>query len=345
MILMILGVYWGATFVNLFGLKLSSLVSSVGVISGTIFPTVLMSILGLVWWWGGHSLEISMSFDAMMPDLTHIRDWVFLAGLVLTFGGMEVSAVNASEVINPTRTYPRAILLSLIIVMSIFIFGSLALAFVVPPQDISLVAGVMQAFTYFFDQFHMRWAIRVMAFLVAVGTLAEIVTWIIEPSRGIYIAGTQVELPKFFHKLNRHGVQARILIIQGCIVTALSLIFFLMPTVNSSYWILTALTAQLYLIMYILMFIEGIRLRYSKPKVKRAYKIPCGNFGMWVVGMTGIASCLGVIGISFFPPVHVDIGSIVFFELFLGIGLVVTCAVPFIINHFKNSSWKMKSVK
>jgi len=40
MIGLILIVYWGATFINLFGIKRSSIISTVGVISGTIFPTL-----------------------------------------------------------------------------------------------------------------------------------------------------------------------------------------------------------------------------------------------------------------------------------------------------------------
>lgn len=74
-------------------------------------------------------------------------------------------------------------------------------------------------------------------------------------------------------KTNKIGVQRNILIIQGCIVTILSLLFVVMPSVQSFYQILSQLTVLLYLIMYLLMFASVIYLRYSMKDAERPFRI------------------------------------------------------------------------
>ena len=52
-----------------------------------------------------------------------------------------------------------------------------------------------------------------------------------------------------------HGVAANLLITQAVIVSFICLAFLLMPSISGSYWLLTALNIQLYMIMYVMMFI------------------------------------------------------------------------------------------
>lgn len=70
----------------------------------------------------------------------------------------------------------------------------------------------------------------------------------------------------FFQKTNKIGVQKNILYIQGGAVTLLSLLFVVMPSVQSFYQIMSQLTVVLYLIMYMLMFSAAIYLRYNMKK-------------------------------------------------------------------------------
>jgi amino acid transporter len=60
-------------------------------------------------------------------------------------------------------------------------------------------------------------------------------------------------------------------------------LFLFEPTISASYWILSALTTHLLVIMYVLMFGAVIRLRYTQPDRPRPYKIPGGlpGCGSW----------------------------------------------------------------
>ncbi|MFH1305338.1 MAG: amino acid permease, partial [Candidatus Omnitrophota bacterium] len=132
------------------------------------------------------------------------------------------------------------------------------------------------------------------------------------------------------------------LMVQAAIVTALAFIFLLMPTVSSSYWILSALCILLYLIMYIFFYISAIKLRYSRPDVPRPYKIPGGNFGMWITAGIGLLGALFTLCIGFFPPAQLKTGNIYFYEGFLITGVVLMCLAPLVIYHLKKPAWNLQ---
>ena len=344
-VIIILGVYWGATLASFRGMKTAGWISTVGVIAGTLIPGVAIIILGIMWMAGGNPPQISMTVKDLVPNMSSLRNIVFLAGVLLTYAGMEVSAVHAQEVKNPQRDYPRAIFLATFIVLVIFILGALSVAIVVPQAQISLVAGLMEAFTTFFNAYHIAWVIPIVAFMVTVGALGQVTAWIVGPSKGLFATAKQGDLPPFFQKVNKNGVSVNLLIVQGAIVTVLSLVFLLMPNVSSSYWILSAFAIQLYLIMYNLLYAAAIKLRYSEPDVARAYKVPGGNFGMWIVAGIGIIGALFAIFIGFFPPAQLKSGSILFYESFLIIGILTMCAVPMIIYKCRKPHWKPQEIE
>ena len=255
---------------------------------------------------------------------------------------MEVSAVHAQEVKNPQKNYPRAIFLATLIILVLFILGSLSIAIVVPQSKISLTAGLMQAFTNFLDAYHIKEAIPLLALLITIGALGQVTAWIVGPSKGLFATAKEGNLPPFFQRVNKNGVPVSLLTVQGLIVTVLSMVFLFMPNVSSSYWILTALTVQLYLIMYNLLYASAIKLRYSEPDVPRAYKIPGGNLGMWLVAGIGILGALFAIFIGFFPPAQLKAGNILFYEMFLIIGILAMCAAPMVIYQMKKPHWLSK---
>ncbi len=59
-----------------------------------------------------------------------------------------------------------------------------------------------------------------------------------------------------------------VLLMQGGIFTILCAVFLLMPTVSSSFWVLSAVTSILSLLVYIAMFAAALRLRYRYPECK-----------------------------------------------------------------------------
>jgi amino acid transporter len=335
----ILVIYWAGTLANLRGIRTSTWISGIGV-AATLIVSGLVIALGIVWMLQGQPVALEISLQAFVPDFSNLHTLVFLAGILVITSGIEVSAVHAGDVRSPGRTFPVAILLSCIVSFCALLLGGLAIAIVVPVEKLSLTAGLMDAFAAFFHAYHISWLIPAVAGLVVLGSIGEVSAWIIGPSRGLLVTARDGVLPPFFQKINRHKAPVNILLIQAFAVTGLVLLFLFMPTVNSVYWILTVLTAQLYLVMYFFLFLAGIVLRYRQPMTPRAFRVPGGLFGMWCLGLMGIAGCLFTFSLGFIPPANVDSGNLLFFESFLGIGVIAMITLPLVLYQIRKPHWQ-----
>ncbi|MGH2639064.1 MAG: amino acid permease, partial [Rhabdochlamydiaceae bacterium] len=334
--------FWALTWLNMKGMKISGWISSFGVVVGSFIPAAVIIFLGCAWYISGKPLQIDLSWDSFIPNMSSPEQWVIFTGVLFSLAGMEMSAIHARDVQNPQRNYPRATLYTIFLVIIPSILGVLSVGSIIPQKEISLTAGTMQAFVSFVGSYNLYTLVPVMAGLVFVGAVASLSTWIIGPSRGLLAAAQNGDLPPQFRQLNKHGMPGNLLITQAWIVTALSLLFVLMPSINSAYWILTVLVAQVYLVMYIIMFVAAIKLRYSHPKVIRAYRIPGGNYGMWIVAGCGIISAFCTLIIGFFPPAQIPTGNVTFYVLFLMIGIGLICLAPSLILKFKKPSWEKR---
>jgi putative glutamate/gamma-aminobutyrate antiporter len=338
-IAVILVMFWAMTLINMFGMRVSGWVSTLGAVTGTLLPGALIIILGCLWFLGDNPIQFTVSWDSFFPDMTNITQLVFFTGVMLSYAGIEMSAIHARDVKDPQRDYPRALLLSVVLILGLYSLGALSLAAVVPQKDITLTAGSMQAFEIFLGKYGLKTLVPMVAFLVFIGAMGSLSTWIIGPCKGLLAAAQGGDLPPTLRKINHKGIPVPMLILQGVIVTVLSLVFVLMPTVSSAFWILSALVTQVYLLMYILMFAAAIRLRYTHPKTKRTYKIPGGKAGVWIVCGFGILSSIFTLVIGFFPPAQIQTGNYLFYFSFLIIGIIVVCLSPYVILLFKKPSW------
>jgi putative glutamate/gamma-aminobutyrate antiporter len=339
----ILAGFWGFTFFNYFGLKTSSWFSAVGVVAGTIIPGFLLIFLGISWLMSGEPMQIQFSYESLIPPMNNIENLVFITGLFLAFGGLEVSAVHAREVREPQKTFPRAILISALLALAIYALGALAIAIMIPKEKISLVGGLMEAFSLFLGHFHLSWLFVPLGLMIILGAVGELNAWIIGPVRALHATSKHGDLPPVFQKLNKHGMPMNLLFFQGVIVTMAAFVFLFMPSASSAFWILSAMSAQLYLIMYFLMFLAAIKLRYSHPHVVRTYRIPYHMPGIWFVGTLGALSSLFAFGIGFVPPGQLKVGSLVFYESFLFGGILLMALIPILIYKFKNPSWHQEA--
>ncbi len=342
-----IAMYWFATWITLKGTDAISKITSRGFLLGTILPGVVIVILAAIWIINGYpvALEHVPSNETTLvsagaghvhprffPHISNISNIAFLAGILLLFAGVEVHAVHAMEMKNPKKQFPASIFLSALISFGLCTLGALAVAIVMPYDQINLQDGLMLTFKRLFDTFHLSWLTNVLGALIAFGALAGIMSWIAGPSRGLLWTARDGQLPKILTKTNKNGIQINILIIQGIIVSILSSLYFIIKDVSVAFFLLSALTIGLYLIMYLLMYAAAIKLRKSQPDLPRTYKVPGGNPGMWIVAGIGFLSVLFSFVVSFFPPSQLPVGSPVLYVGLVFAGNIIFLVVPFIIS-------------
>ncbi|MBQ6689043.1 MAG: amino acid permease [Bacteroidales bacterium] len=335
----VLAIYWTATLIALKGIGWVGKISKWGGLIGTIIPAALLIVLGIIYIaTGGHNyMDMNQSF---IPDLTKLDNLVLASSIFLFYAGMEMMGVHVMDVNNPSRNYPKAIIIGSLATVCIFILGTFALGVIIPAKDINLTQSLLIGFDNFFKYFHIPWAGPVIAIALMFGVLASVLTWVAGPSKGIYTVGKAGYLPPFFQKSNNNGVQRNILLVQGGIVTLLSLLFVVMPSVQSFYQILSQLTILLYLIMYMLMFAAAISLRYKMKSAARPFRLGKGNALMWILGITGFGGSLLAFVLSFIPPGQINIGNTTIWYSVLIIGCVLMVVIPLIIYSRRKPSWR-----
>ena len=338
-LIMVLAIYWVATFISLKGIGWVGKISKWGGMVGTIIPAGLLIVLGIIYIaTGGHNqMDMSQGF---FPDLSKFDNLVLASSIFLFYAGMEMMGIHVMEVNNPAKNYPRAIIIGSLVTVCIFVLGTFSLGFIIPAKDISLTQSLLIGFDNYFKYLHMTWASPVIAVALMFGVLAGVLTWVAGPSKGIFAVGKAGYLPPFFQKANRNGVQRNILLMQGLLVTLLALLFVVMPSVQSFYQILSQLTVLLYLIMYMLMFAAAIYLRYSMKSLARPFRLGKGNGLMWLLGSLGFCGSLLAFILSFIPPSQIATGSSTVWFSVLAIGCIVVVAAPYIIFAMRKPSWR-----
>ena len=335
----VLAIYWVATFIAMKGIGWVGKISKWGGLIGTIIPVSLLIIFGIIYLAsGGHNyMDMNQSF---IPDLSKLDNIVLASSIFLFYAGMEMMGVHVMDVNNPSRNYPKAIIIGSLATVCIFVLGTFALGLIIPAKDINLTQSLLIGFDNYLKYFHMSWAGPVIAIALMFGVLASVLTWVAGPSKGIFTVGKAGYLPPFFQKSNSHGVQRNILLVQGGLVTLLSLLFVVMPSVQSFYQILSQLTILLYLIMYMLMFAAAIRLRYKMKDAPRPFRLGKGNTLMWILGVTGFCGSLLAFVLSFIPPGQINVGSSAIWYSVLIAGCVIMVIIPFIIYALRKPSWR-----
>lgn len=325
-----------ASVINFFGMKSSARFSNFCAITGLLIPMTAIIGFGIIWLLNGNPSQIDWHWNAMIPDMHRPDLWVSLTGVIMSLCGIEIATVHAKDVAHPQKTYPKVLLYSVLIICSTMILGSLAIAVVIPQNDINLVAGIMQTFGMILEHYHLESLMPIVALMIVFGGMGSVSNWIIAPTMGLMVAANDGCLPKFLHKTNRHGAPVYLLFLQIILVWILATMFMFMPSVSSSYWLLTALAAQLYMLMYGLMFATIIRLRRKQLIEHAIFKIPGGFTGFLMIVIAGFIGITMTFGVSFLPPEMLNVGEINRYHIIQLVGLMLMSTPPLFLKIKKD---------
>jgi glutamate:GABA antiporter len=334
----IIVLFWLGVLVTTGGVNIVAELSSSGTVIGTLIPGALLVVFGVVYLLQGNHSAAPMTTRHLLPQWSGLASIVLVVNSFFTYAGVEVNAVHVDEMQNPGRDFPKSIFLAMALVLAVFILPTLAISWVIPSKQISFTAGVMQAFDALFHHFGVGFAVPLIALALAIGALAGMMAWLGGPSEGLLRIGReQGFLPPYFQKVNDRGIEVHILTAQAIVITIIALLYAFIPSVSHAYWIFVAMATQVYLIMYVLMFIAAYRLRRSQPGHSRGYRAPA----LGLLCILGALSSVAALVIGFVPPSqfgHLD--PLTYVLLVLGGLLLIGILPPFLLDRFRRPSWK-----
>ena len=147
-------------------------------------------------------------------------------------------------------------------------------------------------------------------------------------------------LPRYFQHVNANGVQVRILVAQGVVITVIGLLYALVPTVSRAYWIFAALATEVYLIMYVLMFVAAGNLRRRQPEHQRGYRAPA----LIVICVVGVLASVAACIVGLLPPSQLGHTNtpVYVLTMFAGV-LLVGVLPPVLLYRLRRPSWQTGS--
>lgn len=330
----VLVIFWILALSQFGGTKYTAKIAKIGFIVGILLPAAILIILALVYIVQGNPIYIS-SKDTFVPDFTKVNTLVVFVSFILSYMGVEASATHANEMDNPKKEYPLAMLLLVIVAIVVSTLGGLAIAAVIPQDQINLSAGVVQTFAVLLGHFTANNTIlvKIIALLLAFGVIAEVSSWVVGPTRGMIIAAEEGAIPKSWAKTNEHDVPVYLVIAQGIIVSIWDAVLtFGAGGSNLSFLAAMSLTVVIYLSGYILFFVGYIKAILGEG-LNGAYQMPGGKPVKLIVAIVGLATSIFAFFISFVPPTSIAGNAVQSHEYMwmLIISYVISLILPFAI--------------
>ncbi|WP_297818569.1 APC family permease [uncultured Lactobacillus sp.] len=334
--------YWVLTFIATKGVKAFSSVAKYGVLIGTFIPLALMIILTIVWLCQGHQPAIPMTPKGLIPKWNGMSTLALAAGVFFSYTGIDMNAAHIKQLKHPEKDFTKAMFISMILVFLIFVVGTVIIAMIVPEKQINVIYTLNTVFRTLGATIGMPWLYMVLVWAGLCNVLASVITNMAGPSFMLGQAGGSGFLPHWFQEKNKHEMPAHLMYTQIAGMTIIAYLVKLLPNVEGFVIMLTQTITVLYLFYYILMFTTFLKLRYDQPNRPRAFKVPGGKFGAWLVAGLGLISSIFGIVLAIYPPAQVkaEVGSPVTYISVILILVAVILGICFVMYQLsKHHNW------
>lgn len=303
--------YWILAYLASRGLKTFSNIAKYGVIIGSLIPLALMVILAVVWVAQGHQPAIPITPKGLIPKWNGMGTLALAAGVLFSYTGIDMNAAHIKQLKHPAKDFTKAMFISIVLAFLIFVIGTVIIAIIVPVKQINVLYTLFTVFRALGMTIGIPWLYVLLAWALLCNQIAMVVTNMAGPSFMLGQAGGSGFLPNWFQKKNAHGMPAHLMYTQMIGMTIIAYLVKLIPNVEGFVILITQTITVLYMIYYVLMFTTFLKLRHDQPNRPRAFKIPFGKFGAWLVAGVGLISSIFGIVLALYPPTQVksEVGS------------------------------------
>ncbi|HKD18554.1 MAG TPA: APC family permease [Thermoanaerobaculia bacterium] len=285
------------TVVNVVGVEVGKWLSNVGAIARWL-ATALLVVIGVAAWWKFGSAT-RFSGRALQPG-THLKDIIFWSTIAFALTGLESASFLGDEIRDARRTVPRAILVSLPIILVIYLAGTLSVLVAIPSSEVTNLQSIMQAVARAESRIGLAGISPLAGALIAVTALGSVGAWLASVARIPFVAGLDRFLPEGFGRLHpRWGTPWAALVVQAGVTAVFVFLGQAGTNVRGAYDAFVSMTIIWYFIPFLYLFAAAIKLR-GEARVA-GFRIPGGSPAVAILGVLGFLTTLGSIGLSLVP--------------------------------------------
>lgn len=316
------------------GLAKVKLLTSLGAFGSTI-PAILLIILAFV------SFVVYKNAPASTYTLESItpafnpNSMVAISAIIFGYTGGEVVANFVTEIENPRKNYPKAIMISAVLIGIIYVIGSLAITSLMKTSDIQAATGILEAIKVGAQKCGIGdWLVRVVALGISISILGSTVIYIASPVKMLFGSVPKGVFSEKLTKVNEVGIPKNAIYLQAAIVSILLIATSLFPGVDTIYNILVTMTALTALFPYIILFLSYIKIK-KNDMVENPVYVMSNNKSTCII-ITKIVLAICIIGIILTcSPVMENLKMNIIYEIeMIGGGAIVIWSGFYIWNRY-----------
>ncbi len=289
-----------AVGLNIVGIGTGKWLQNIGGLS-VFLPGIVLVALGVYRVTSGIPAN-TISLAGLKPDLSNLPMLNLWATIAFAFAGLELSSTMASEIKEAWRNLPRSIYVTAPIVALVYIIGTCSMLWLVPRDQINVVAGPLQAIANGAGR-NGWWIVAFIALLLTVARIGAVGAWLVGSSRVAFVVGLDRYFPEAFSRIHPRWRTPHVaILVQGIIA-----VFFLLlsvlgkgTTVETAFLILIDMSLLIYFVPYLYLFL--CFMVHCWKRDRGPLVVPGGKAGVLLSGISGFGITLFAMVVAMFPP-------------------------------------------
>jgi amino acid transporter len=188
----------------------------------------LMAVLVIVpfaWFAFGRGSATTFTAAALTPTLD-LDYFSTFSWLLFAVAGAEVAAPYVHDTENPSRNFPRAILLTTLLIGAAYMLSSIAVAMLLPVGEITKATGMYDVWLPWAESLGLSGPLmgRLGMTIITIGSIAAYVIWIESPIRAMFADVPRGTFPTWLTRSDENGTLHHALWVQAAVTGVLILI-------------------------------------------------------------------------------------------------------------------------
>lgn len=333
-----LAVIWVLSIFSMKGMTFGKLFTNVGSLGSTI-PTVFligMAFLAIVVLKKAPSASVYTA-ASMTPKLNG-NSLVAISGIIFAYTGAEISATYVTEMENPKKNFPKAIITAANLICVLYVCGSVAITSLLPTSEIQASTGILDSLTRACELLGIPYIfVQVVAAGITLSVIGALILYIGFPIKILFGNAEKGVFPEKFTENNEHGIPEKAILLQAVIISVLLAAVALLPGVDVIYNVLVTMTALTSLFPYVLLYLAYIKIKKQKKDDPNLYQMTKSKCLGVAIGWLELIVCVLSIAASAFPVMGTFKDNVVYEIEMIGGGLLVLLSGIYI--------WKRSGLK
>ncbi len=269
---------WGVVLISCFKISDSKWILNIA----AIFKAAIMLTIGVLGIYTAVTKGSANEFtlNSFVPSFD-ARGLSYISVITFNFLGFEVVTTFASEMKNPTKEIPKAIILGGFIIAVFYLLSAFGISVAIPVEELTISSGIIESFMLLTGRTR-GLLITVFGIMFLYTLAANLISWSLGVNYVAKYAAEQNALPKVLRREDKNGMPTGANLTNGVVASIIVLIAPLIPS-QDVFWSFFALNMVTLLMSYILMFPSFLKLRKTEPDRVRPFKIGGGGFKLKLI--------------------------------------------------------------